>query len=388
MEEHGDEDLIVSIEINEKEFKIEDNCGGINRSDLENEVFIFGLPKPEADYSGLSAFGIGMKRAFFKLGKKIDLITRSKENESAIMWDVDKWLKEGDTKWEIPFTEKSSTNLDFEFESHGTLIRIDRLNPQVIKRVKQTEFISLLRNRLETSYALFLKSGLKIKLNGEYLTYSMPSFFTSEEINYASKHLAFDNVDIRIIAGISPVEDRIPRGWYIFCNGRMVLEGDKSENTGWATGLPMFHPKFNHFLGFVSFTSSDVKTLPWSSTKWGIESDSPVYIYALEEMRLQAKPILDFLDRWKDNSSDDELPLTGLKELLGKGNETSVFASAKVEDNFTYQPKKERSEFTKISFSKNKEIVVKVKEFLGNPKMKNADLGEFVFDYYVENEMD
>jgi len=168
----------------------------------------------------------------------------------------------------------------------------------------------------------------------------------------------------------------------------MVLESDRTFLTGWGTIQPAHHPKFNHFLGYISFRSNNVENLPWSSTKWGVELDSPVYISALEEMRIQATPILNILDRWKDVKDEDESVTTALHDLLQEGKPTSVFASANQERVFEYKPKKILPEMTRITFIKNKDLVQKVKESLGDVKMKNSSLGEFIFDYYVESELD
>ena len=383
------EPLSVKIDLSDNQITIEDNCGGISNDDLKEEVFIFGNPKKDTDYLGLSAFGIGMKRALFKLGRMVEIRTRTKEDESAINWDINVWVESGNEKgdWDIPFADVKDSELKYSYELPGTVIKVTGLNNTIQKRFMQPEFLVSLKNRLQTSYALFLKSGLKIFLNGEQLNHSLPGFVTSDEFSYTSKSLKVDDVDIQIILGITPVSDRIPRGWYIFCNGRMVIESDKTFTTGWGTYIPSFHPKWNHFLGFVSFKSSNVKALPWSSTKWGIELDSYIYNIALEEMKLQAKPILNFLDRWKDGI-DDDAPAPHLYELLKNGKETPVFASAGSEKFFTYKPKKPIPEVTRITFTKDRALVERVKEALGNPSMKNVSVGELVFDYYVEREID
>ena len=382
------EPLSVNIELSDNQFTIEDNCGGISNDDLKDEVFVFGNPKEDSNYMGLSAFGIGMKRALFKLGRMVELRTRTQEDESAINWDVNAWVKSGDKEgdWAIPFANVEDSKLEYSYGLPGTVIKVTALNNTIQKRFVQPEFLVSLKNRLQTSYALFLKSGLRILLNGEQLNHSLPGFVTSDEFNYTSKSLKEDDVDIQIILGITPVSDRVPRGWYIFCNGRMVLESDKNAITGWGTILPIFHPKWNHFLGFVSFKSPNVKALPWSSTKWGIELDSHVYTVALEEMRLQAIPILNFLDRWK-GSVDDDAPAPHLDELLKNGQETPVYASARTERFFEYKPKKPIPDVIRITFTKDRTLVERVKESLGNPAMKNVSVGELVFDYYVEREI-
>lgn len=380
------ENISVNITISKDHFIVEDNCGGITKNDLENEVFVFGNPKGETDYTGLSAFGIGMKRAFFKLGKLVGIRTRTAQGEAAINWNIDDWMNLGDEEWGVPFEEVAQSKLNYSYQMPGTIIQVSNLNKAVQTRFIQPEFIRSLKNRLETSYALFIKSGIKIILNGEELSYSLPSFVTTEELDYTSKSIIVDDVSVKVILGITPLEDRVPRGWYIFCNGRMVLEADKSHLTGWGTHLAAFHPKWNHFLGLVSFSSTNVKSLPWSSTKWGVEQDSHVYTVALEEMRLQAQPILNLLDRWKTVGDEDDVVIP-LRDLLKDGQEKSLFGAAKEEKTFAYKPKKEKPDIVRIAFARDRSLVEQVKEVIGNPKMKNPSVGEYVFDYYVEREV-
>src|SRR5215469_15296234 len=53
-------------------FRIEDNCGGMSLHDAANHAFTFGRRKGDehTDYS-IGVYGIGMKRAVFKLGGNI-----------------------------------------------------------------------------------------------------------------------------------------------------------------------------------------------------------------------------------------------------------------------------------------------------------------------------
>ena len=119
------DELKISIRIDKDEIIIEDNCGGIQKDKLEKEVFIFGTPK-ENEYQGLSAFGIGMKRAFFKLGKTIELRTKTEDQESGLIWDVKKWMV--DTSWDLEFADLSKLDIEFNNGLPGTIILIKELN--------------------------------------------------------------------------------------------------------------------------------------------------------------------------------------------------------------------------------------------------------------------
>jgi hypothetical protein len=105
-------------------------------------------------------------------------------------------------------------------------------------------------------------------------------------------------------------------------------------------------------------------------------------------MAVQAAPILSVLDRWAGTRSEDDVPTTALRDLLRDGKTTPLFASAKKQSNFEYHPKPDRPEPVRICFTKERPLVEKVKESLGDPKMKNPALGELLFDYHVESELD
>ena len=66
--------LEVDITVNGNCFNIKDNCGGIDKDLAQNYAFRFGRPSktPQIDYS-VGQFGIGMKRALFKMGKHFEI---------------------------------------------------------------------------------------------------------------------------------------------------------------------------------------------------------------------------------------------------------------------------------------------------------------------------
>jgi HSP90 family molecular chaperone len=65
-------DIWIKISFNKEYFKIEDNCGGITVNEAEEYAFKFGRDNDaEVTPKSIGRFGIGMKRAFFKMEKKI-----------------------------------------------------------------------------------------------------------------------------------------------------------------------------------------------------------------------------------------------------------------------------------------------------------------------------
>lgn len=59
----------ADITINNKFFKIQDNCGGISRDIAENYAFRMGRDGKRDNLPTIGIYGIGMKRAIFKIEK-------------------------------------------------------------------------------------------------------------------------------------------------------------------------------------------------------------------------------------------------------------------------------------------------------------------------------
>src|SRR4028119_2104506 len=67
-------DFWIKISFNKEYFKIEDNCGGITVNEAEEYAFKFGRDNDaQVTPKSIGRFGIGMKRAFFKMEKKLKL---------------------------------------------------------------------------------------------------------------------------------------------------------------------------------------------------------------------------------------------------------------------------------------------------------------------------
>ena len=106
------------------------------------------------------------------------------------------------------------------------------------------------------------------------------------------------------LAGSAPSE----AGWYVVCNGRVVLAGDRSEETGWGRvaeqrdGIPKFHNQYARFRGAVFFGCRSSRKLPWNTTKTGLDASSAVWQAVLPKMLDHTRVAISFL-----NSLDDEI---------------------------------------------------------------------------------
>ncbi len=174
-------------------------------------------------------------------------------------------------------------------------------------------------------------------------------------------------------------------GWYIFCNGRLILSGDKTEKTGWGAGLRRFHPSTNRFVGFVYFESDNVNALPWTTTKDGVNIDSTLYQYVLREMVKIAKPIVSFLVR----QYTSDAAMEEFRKTVKETNEISL-----EELNIKKQSFKPPSVLTDKTSKKNIRIsysipisdIERIKKIIDNKSMSNSEIGKMTFYYYIKYE--
>ena len=84
----------VKIKIDEKEFSISDNCGGISIELARDYAFRFGRPAKAKELKrSIGSYGVGMKRSLFKLGKEFTIDSTTKNSHFRIPVIVDKWRK-------------------------------------------------------------------------------------------------------------------------------------------------------------------------------------------------------------------------------------------------------------------------------------------------------
>jgi hypothetical protein len=368
----------IEVTFNSRQFKIHDDCGGIPTDDARNGVFLFGNPTTDLNHTGLGLYGIGMKRAMFKIGRSISVTSHTENEGFTVDINVEKW--EQDPEWKLDFTDKWKRR----YATGETEITIKDLNSAAATQFSLKHFQTNLLGRIATAYALFLRAGLKITVNGVLTTPEFPVLTESTKLKSARQHFKRDGVDILLMCGLSPPEDRTPRGWYVFCNGRMVLEADKTVVTGWGTHrLPAFHSKYNHFLGYAYFRSKDPYLLPWTTTKDGVDLESPIYQEALNEMAVQARPALNFLNTLYSDVKEQSEPE---RELFESGdNVDPKKVAGKKNQTFSATPKNDMGEeLVSIQYRRKQKQIDKIREFLEKPKLAAYRVGELTFDWFFD----
>lgn len=368
----------IAIKFDKNEFSIEDNSSGVGVKEVEEKVFRFGSETNIKRKIGLSVYGIGMKRAFFKIGKLIEFKSNTNKGGVFVKFDVDEWVSNED-EWGLV----GETNKSTKKQSLGTKIVIKRINDEVVSNFTGKSFETRFIEKLQTTYGIFLDGGLVIKVNGKKANGKIPIFSTSKKVKVSSKLLKKDGVETRIIAGITAVDDKKSNGWFIFCNGRMILEGDKTSNTGWGNGLlRQFHPSTNRFLGVVYFKSDNVELLPWTTTKNGVNFESTIYQHALGHMVTLAKPIVSFLV--SHYSADKNMK--GVDSLLEATTDTPISELKKT--NTVFEAKIERIPGTegKVIYTVPTKDIKRVKKIMRKNNISNSEIGKVTFYYYIEQE--
>ncbi|MGD0012962.1 MAG: ATP-binding protein [Bryobacteraceae bacterium] len=370
--------VAVDVAFDPSKFTIKDDCGGISIDDAREQVFRFGEPVKQKTQAGLGVYGIGMKRAFFKIGKQISIASRTIDEKFRIDIDVDDWMK--NDAWDFPFTYARKENS----KTGGTDIDISKLYPAVSEQFASKAFRGILVEKMSRVFALFLKAGLKIKVNAEACLPDIPELAESKDLRAVRHMFKKDGVDVLIMAGLSPKHDRKPRGWYVFCNGRMVLDADKTEKTGWGTDShPAFHVKYNHFLAYVYFRSQEVQKLPWTTTKDGVDRESPIYQTALSEMRLLSRPILDFLNTFYEDVKEQSEPERAVFE---KARPVSPLKIA-VRQNTPFEVRVKKTaddELVSIQYPRPNKKLRRIREVLGRSSMSASRIGQYTFDWFYD----
>ena len=93
----------VMISLSDSKFSITDNGQGMSTDVARSTAFNFGKAKShQLIDNSIGQFGIGMKRAFFKIGSKISVQSITKNSFFDIDIDVPEWLQQNDD-WNFSF---------------------------------------------------------------------------------------------------------------------------------------------------------------------------------------------------------------------------------------------------------------------------------------------
>jgi hypothetical protein len=385
------EGLYISIQFDDKMFLIEDNCGGFSADTARNYAFRFGRPEdaPNLPHS-VGRFGVGMKRALFKMGNIFTIKSVTNESYFKLVFNVEEWKKR--KEWNLEFEEVAETNQKGPF---GTTIKVSSLYQSVSEQFVSETFINKLIREVRLSHEKAIEKGLRISINGYDLVPVPAELFYSEQIKPAYYEEMINDVLVRIYTGISKTGYPREAGWYIYCNGRLLVEADRTQLTGWGDGHPLYHNSYAMFRGYVFFDADNSLLLPWNTTKNGIDMDSKLYRYVRQKMINMMKPVTDFLKKIKDNPySEDDYndseyeAVQSYYELL-KGLPTKKISEININElSSKFQAPKlvvvRKPNTQRIQYNKPISEIEKVKSVLGVSTLK--EVGERTFEYFYRLE--
>jgi Histidine kinase-, DNA gyrase B-, and HSP90-like ATPase len=385
--ENNYEGLWVKINVSKEEFTITDNCGGFSLDVAKNYAFMFGRPAESGNTvkHSVGRFGVGMKRALFKIGKQFEVESKFGVDHFQVAVKVDMWSKQlGD--WNFGFTLIENTTDDLG-NTEGTFIKVNQLNDDVIEEFSSDIFIKNLKDEIERTLSFSIDKKLKIILNGIELNKSGLALLEYNDLKPFYKSFDVKGVNVKIYAGIGKANPDLA-GWYIYCNERLVLEKDKTNLTGWEgkrfgeSNIQKFHHIYAMFRGIVFFSSDDSKALPMTTTKTGIDANSTVYKAARHEMVNSMSQVITFLktfesDDQRDNvitsSEEIDVILLSKKEYQSKFIYPTIEKIGDIDDNYT-----------SVSFKAEKLKVEKAKRFFN--VSNNGMVGQKSFDYFLKAE--
>ena len=402
----------AEIKFDENSFSISDNCGGIPWS-LHEYAFRMGkeAENRDSDVPTVGVYGIGMKRAIFKIGRHCLIATQNKRDCYKVEITPE-WI-EDPKDWHLPVSESSQRE-----KEDGTTIVIGELNKniKILFDKKKKNFARALTRKIETHYAFIIDKGFRVIVNGQKVEPKPTKLIFVETENERGTDTAIrpyiyrteiDGVNIFLSVGFTrpiPSQEEIndeqeekqyssmDAGWTIICNDRAVLYCDRTELTGWGESVvPRYHTQFIAIAGIVEFQSNDAAKLPTTTTKRGIDASSSLYLQVKNKMRDGMKIFTDFTNQWKGkgNASQEYIDLgkplaldeTKIKSEKLKLNSVKSGLRGRQFMPKLPKPKPEPSSKRRISYSKDVEDIETVKEYLfGEQEVSPSRVGEECFD--------
>lgn len=348
----------VNITLDGEFFAIEDNCGGIPREIAKNYAFKMGREPDDdrdSDNETIGMYGVGMKRAIFKMGREAMVKTLYGQDGFEVPITSD-WLDNKD--WDpLPIID---TPPESRLTEPGTHIRVTGLYPGVAKHFTNESFRNELRTSISEHFTMFLQRGLRISVNDEDVEPVRVEVLVSEQADGPAPYVFQKTIDDVLVSitvglntgrGLSSDEDDVPEferdrsaataGWTVFCNDRAVIVGDKSRLTGWGDGIPLYHYQFSIITGIIEFRSKHAEKLPVTTTKRALDTSSDIWLQALVKMKEGMRVWISYTNSWKNHPRSDQtkywetakpLPLRSAVELVST-RDRAVKAGGLIEFN-------------------------------------------------------
>jgi hypothetical protein len=375
----------IRVSVTTKQVQVSDESGGIPLQHAITKVFRLGRIDASEE-TVLGVYGVGLKRAMFKIGNHVVIESRTLEDGFRLEVDLKQWADET-TPWDFPLQPISKAT---SADKAGTTITISELTPEVALRIKDPTLLTRLETGIGMTYTLFLTRFLTISLNDHFVEARPLPIGASDEVKPAFREMTVDDVSVELIAGLAARENgewNVDRaGWYVLCNGRVVVNADKTELTGWGVGAPQFVSKYRGFVGIAFFFSPNPAHLPWTTTKRGLNQEASVFQMARGEMVVQAKPVIAFLNKMYSSEPAPQLIERRMADTVQAidvrtvtNRPTGVFMA-----KATSVSKRKTEVFIRYQASLTE--IDKVRKRINQPKLGTGAVGRYTFEYFLRME--
>jgi len=405
----------VKITLTGDHFSIEDNCGGIPRKIAKEYAFKMGREPDDdrdSDNETIGMYGVGMKRAIFKMGREAEVRTLHGDDafEVAI---TSEWLSQ--KGWDpLPIYDSPENKRPIE---PGTFIRVEELYQGVKRHFENKSFVNELRTSLAEHFTMFIQRGLSISVNDVRVEPILVEVLITKNQGGPAPYVfqeIINGVTVSITVGLNTgrtisdeeidssefERDRssATSGWTVFCNDRAVIVGDKSRLTGWGDGIPLYHYQFSIITGIIEFRSKHAEQLPVTTTKRALDTSSEIWLKALVKMKEGMRIWITYTNAWKNHPRSDQteywvnaqsLPLRKIVETVKK-----IEKVIKPDGRIEFNPKKRKvipfpptrkPSSRRIVFSKPSEDIRTVSQALfDSPDEKPGIVGEKCFELVFE----
>lgn len=406
----------VKIELTKDHFTIEDNCGGIPRDVAINYAFKMGREPDDdrdSDTETIGMYGVGMKRAIFKMGREALVRTRHGRDTFEVPI-TSAWL---DAKGWEPLPINEPTEAKEKLAEPGTKIHVSELNPGVARHFANDAFVNEVTTAISQHFTMFLQWGLHVELNGKVVTPIHVEVLVSPREDGPAPYVyqkTIGDVTVSITVGLNTSRkfdsdddddddeeivgqrSAATAGWTVLCNDRAVIVGDKSRLTGWGDLplVPLYHPQFAIITGIIEFRSKHAEKLPVTTTKRALDTSSEIWLESLVKMKEGMRVWISYTNDWKNHPRSDQsshwkdsspLPLGKAIEavalrLTARSSEGVVEFNPK-KNNVLPRPEEKKPSSRKIVFSKPAEDVRIVSKMLfDDPDEKPGIVGDECFN--------
>lgn len=403
-------------------FIIEDNCGGIAWENFGAAIKMGKESDTGDNLETIGVYGIGMKRAIFKLGCNAEIWTHHlNDNFKATI--PPEWIK-AEHEWDVKVEEITIPLHQLPTE-RGTKITVKNLTAETSEHFSKQLFITDLVNTISTNYSRIINKGFEIRVNDILVESQFIQWrYEENEENSGLRPYIYrtteDDVEISLIVGIRERQPTLDEqdeeqissqmgskfaGWTVICNDRVVLFCDRTELTGWGVSpIPKYHTQFIHISGVVEFRG-DPKKLPTTTTKRGLNTSSILYMKILREMQHGLKLFTSFTYKWKskekeinDFISAKTTPISYAKlvnkvetmsiKLTAVGGGRSTRLAGKQYDPSLPIPQNEDENNVRVTFYRSKQQIEQLamklfnnQDINENERDQSNEVGKASFDY-------